>query len=89
VCFHGFTNVFRCGRPALKIPGSLHECPHCIPEGVSANYSATIEPDSGKTSDSFLLNDQPGIFKYRHLYAIKPDTKPVSLYEGRYTAYPS
>ncbi len=78
-----FTDLkcIRCGRPA-EDTWKFDECPHCIQEGVSANYSATIDLTPGKTSDSFLLNDQPGIFKYRRLYAIKPDTKPVSLYEG-------
>lgn len=70
----------RCGRTA-ESTWAYDECPHCLKEGVSANYSAKI--DILNFSNQTLVDEeQPGIWKYRSLYPIKKETEPVSLLEG-------
>lgn len=71
----------RCGRQPEKT-WVYDECPHCLKEGVSSNYSAQLNLTGFSLNRSLVEEGQPGIWKYRYLYAIKKETEPISLMEG-------
>lgn len=71
----------RCGKQPEQT-WAYDECPHCKKDGISSNYSAHLDLSNFPLSKSLVEEEQPGIWKYRYLYAIKKETKPISLIEG-------
>ncbi|MEG1547845.1 MAG: pyridoxal-phosphate dependent enzyme [Clostridia bacterium] len=79
--FYNDLYCIRCGQPAGP-EFHFDDCPHCRKEGVSANYSARITLPHIIDGHFPLHTKEPGIWKYRSLYAIAPHVTPVSLQEG-------
>lgn len=71
----------RCGKKPEQT-WTYDECPHCLKDGISSNYSAQLDLSKIPLDQSLVEEGQPGIWKYRYLYAIKKETKPISLIEG-------
>ncbi|MHB1654089.1 MAG: threonine synthase [Desulfitobacteriaceae bacterium] len=70
----------RCGSNPTE--GSIFDgCSICKKEGVVANYTTKIEIDLA-APHVLRQEEQPGIWKYRRLFPVRPDTTPVSLEEG-------
>lgn len=69
----------RCGRDVAEAD-AFGGCPACVADGVPAN----VHPVYSHDRDSGLPTDDkaPGVFRYRPLLPLRPDTPAVSLGEG-------
>lgn len=80
--YAGQLRCVRCGRdyPDPSIPLIGAGCPACADDGVPANILPVYE----LTATGLLPVDstQPGLFRYRAMLPLAPDTAPVSLGEG-------
>lgn len=81
VMFCDDLRCIRCGKQPEQ-NWAYEECPYCLKEGISSNYSAQLNLSGFPLTRSLVEEGQPGIWKYRYMYAIDKDMEPISLIEG-------
>jgi threonine synthase len=69
----------RCGAPIAEADAFMG-CPRCAADGVSANVLARY--DLTGLTELPVAAGEPGLFRYRDLLPLRPETRPVSLGEG-------
>jgi threonine synthase len=78
---HDDLSCIRCGRPP-EPDWAFGSCPHCLEEGVTTNYTTSVDVGNMTSGSSLREDQQPGIWRYRSLYPVNRETEPVSLQEG-------
>lgn len=80
--YTGELACLRCGSvaedPATEVIG--RGCAGCAGDGVPANMLPRYDLTGLRRLP--VAPDQPGLFRYRELLPLRPDTTPVSLHEG-------
>lgn len=81
ISYLGHLSCLRCGTaypdPSIELLG--RGCPRCEAEGVPANVLPSYDLTSGPLPVDRM---QPGLFRYRAMLPLAPETEPVSLAEG-------
>lgn len=78
-----YTGAVRCPRCGQERPetAAFAQCPECRDAGVNVNSMPVY--DLSRLDGAAIKDDrEPGVFRYRALLPIQPDTRAVSLGEG-------